>query len=76
MEFQVPCPGVENGEHADGAADIAGVAGEIKDRPGHAGHQQAVADDLIGAHDPAQFLGHGDGDVEMVGGQHLGFACF
>ena len=35
-------------------------------------HQQAVAVALVGAQRRAQLLGHGDGDVEVRGRQHLG----
>jgi hypothetical protein len=59
-------PGVQHGQYADGAADPAWIAAQIDDRLGGGLHQRAVAVDLMPAQGGAQFLGHGDGDVEMV----------
>ena len=58
-------PGVQHGEHADGAADPARIAGQRDDRLGGGLHQRAVAVDLMPAQRGPQFLGHGDGDVEI-----------
>ena len=58
-------PGVQYGEHANGAADPARIAGQHDDRLGGGLHQRAVAVDLMPAQRGPQFLGHGDGDVEI-----------
>jgi hypothetical protein len=58
-------PGMQHGEHADGAADPAWIAGQHDDRRGGGLHQRAVAVDLMPAQRGPQFLGHGDGDVEI-----------
>jgi hypothetical protein len=65
---------VQDGEHADGRADISSVSGEFDDGVGGGLHQQGVAVALVGAKRVAQFLGHGDGDVEIARRQHLGLA--
>ena len=64
-------PGVQDGEHADGAADVARIAGQFDDGLGGGLHQQGVAVTLVGAQRVPQFLGHGDGDVEIGDRQHL-----
>ena len=68
-------PGVQHGEHADGAPtgqarglkahDPARIAGQHDDRLGGGLDQRAVAVDLMPAQRGPQFLGHGDGDVEI-----------
>src|SRR3977135_467595 len=58
-------PGVQYGEHANGAADPARIAGQHDDRLGGGLHQRAVAVGLMPAQRGPQFLGHGDGDVEI-----------
>ena len=42
-------PGVENSQHADGAADEAAVVGKLDDGVGRSLHQQGVAITLVGA---------------------------
>ena len=69
-------PGVQDGEHADGGADEAGVAGQLDDGLGRCLHQQGVAVTLVGAQQRSQLLRHRDGDVEIIGRQHLGLAGF
>src|SRR4051794_27979804 len=49
VEDQLLGPGVQNGEHADGTAHVARVAGEFDDRGGAGLHQQGIAVALIGA---------------------------
>ena len=72
VEGQLLGPGVQDGEHADGAADVARVAGEFDDRLGGGLHQDGVAVALVGAQHLAEVFGHGDGDVEVAAGQHFG----
>jgi hypothetical protein len=67
-------PGVQDGEHADGTADMAPIAGELDDGLGRDLHQHGVAVALVGAQHVPQFLGHSDGDVEIRDWQHLGAA--
>jgi hypothetical protein len=59
VEDELLCPGVQDGEHADGAADVARVAGEFDDRLGRGLHQQGVTVPLIGVQHLAQLLGYG-----------------
>ena len=58
-------PGMQYGEDADGAADPARIAGQHDDRRGGGLDQRAVAVDLMPAQRGPQFLGHGDGNVEI-----------
>ena len=55
VQVQLLCPGVQHGEHADGAADVTRIAGEFDDRRGAGLHQHAIAVALIGAQHLAQF---------------------
>ena len=49
MEGQLLCPGMQHGEHSDGAADVTRIAGEFDDRRGAGLHQHGIAVALIGA---------------------------
>src|SRR6516165_2171745 len=49
-------PGMEDGEHAGGAANVALIAGEFDDRLGGSLHQQRIPVALVGVHQRAQFL--------------------
>src|SRR5258705_5438585 len=75
MVEQLLGPGVENGEHADGAPDEAAIAGELNDRFGDGLEQHTVAVTLVCAQRLAELLGHGDDDVKVGGWQHLGAAA-
>jgi hypothetical protein len=61
---------VEDSQHA-GAADEAAVVGKLDDGVGRSLHQQGIAVTLVGAQ-RSQLLRHRDGDVEVIGRQHLG----
>jgi hypothetical protein len=76
MEVQLLGPGVQHGEHPDGAADVTRVARQFGDRGGAGLHQHAIAVALIGAQHLAQFGRHGDGDVEVRDWQHLCLPMF
>jgi len=69
-------PGVEDSQHADGAANEAAVAGELDDGVGGSLHQQGVAVTLVGSQQRSQLFRHRDGDVEIIGRQHFGLAGF
>jgi hypothetical protein len=72
VEVKLLGPGVQDGQHADRAANMAGVAGQLDDRLARRRHQRAIAVALMTAQGGAQLLGHGDGDVEVGARQHLG----
>jgi hypothetical protein len=74
MEEELLGPGVQNGEYADRAADMARIAGKLDDRLGRGLHQHGVTVTLVGAQHLTQFFGDGDGDVEIAARQHLGAA--
>jgi hypothetical protein len=65
MQVQLLGPGVQHGEHADGAADVPRIAGQFDDRSGTGLHQHAIAVTLVGAQHLAQFGRHSDSDVEV-----------
>src|SRR5215472_16343284 len=65
---------MQHGQHANRAPDKAPVAGELDDRLGGGGDQHAIAVTLVRTQCRAQFLGYGDDDVEVGGGQHLAAA--
>jgi hypothetical protein len=65
---------MEDGQHAWGAAEEAGVAGNIDDRVRRSLHEQGIAVPLVGAQDLAELLGHGDGHVKVGAREHLELA--
>src|SRR5262249_3390001 len=71
MEDQSLRPGVQHSQYPDRAADPARIAAEIDDRRGGGLHQGAIAIDLMTAPGGPQFLGNGDGDVEIANREHL-----
>jgi hypothetical protein len=76
VQVQLLSPGVQYGEHGDGAADITGITGEFDDRRGTGLHQHGISVALMSTQHLAQFGGHGDGDVEIRHRQHLRPAAF
>jgi len=76
MVKKLLCPGVQHGEHTDGAANEAWITGDVDDRLGRGLHQQGITVTLVGAQNGAQFLGHGDGDMEVMAGNDLRLASF
>ena len=74
MVMELLGPSMENSQHAWGAADEAGVAGNIDDGMGCGLHQQGISVLLVGAQDPAELLGHGDGHMKVGAREHLELA--
>jgi hypothetical protein len=62
------CPGMEDGQHADGGADVSWITGDLDDGLSDGLHQKGVAVALVGTQHIPQFLGHRDGDVEIAAG--------
>ena len=50
-------------------ADVFRIGGKRPDRAGGSFEERAVAHALVGTQEGAQFLGHGEGQHEVVGGQ-------
>src|SRR5262249_18618771 len=67
-------PGMENSQYSWGAADEAGVAGNIDDGMRCGLHQEGIAVLLVGAQNVAELLRDCDGDVKVGTGQHLELA--
>jgi len=67
-------PGMQDGEHADGGADVSWIAGDLDNGIGGSLHQKGIAVALVGAQRVAEFFGHRDGDVEIVARQHFELA--
>jgi hypothetical protein len=76
MQVQLLGPGVQHGEHADGAADVPRIAGQFDDRSGTGLHQHAIAVTLVGAQHLAQFGRHSDSDVEVRNWQQFRLSVF
>lgn len=74
MEDHPLRPGVQHGEHAGRAAEPSRIACQIDDGASGELDQCAIAGLLMAPQGLAQFLGHGDGDVEVRHRQHLGAA--
>jgi hypothetical protein len=58
-------------EHADGGADVTWITGNLDDGLSRGLHQHGVAVALVGTQHIPEFLGHRDGDVEIIARQHL-----
>jgi len=69
-------PAMENREHAGRAAEPARITAKVDDRLGGRIHQRAIAQALPSADDGVEFLGQGDGDMEIRDRQHLGLTLF
>ena len=67
-------PGMQNGHHANGGADVLWITGDLDDGVGGGFHQEGVAVALVGAQYVSEFLGHRDSDVEIAARQHLELA--
>ena len=76
VQVQLLGPGVQHGEHGDGATNVTRIAGEFDDRSGAGLHQHAIAVALIGPQHRAQFGRHGDGDMEVRHRQQLRLTAF
>src|SRR5208282_3294591 len=76
VEGQLLCPGMQHGEHGDGAADVTWIAGEVDDRGGGGLHQHGVAVALMSAQHLTQFSRNSNGDVEIRHRQHLRLTAF
>ena len=69
-------PGVEDGEEADLGAEVARVGGYGAQRLGDSPEQQAVDDGLVLSGDLGDRRGHGEDDVEVLGGKQVRAAPF
>ena len=67
-------PGVQHRHHADGAADVAPITGQLDDGLRGRLHQRGVAVALVGAQRLAQLRRHGHCDVEIGARQQLRLA--
>ena len=75
MVDELLCPGVQHRHHADGAADVAPIAGQLDNGLCGCFHERGVAVALVGAQHLAQFRRHGNRDMEVGARQQLGLAC-
>ena len=64
-------PGVQDGEEADLGAEVAGVGGDRAQRLGDGAEEQSVDDGLVLRGDLGDSRGHGEDDVEILGGQQV-----
>ena len=69
-------PGVEDGEEADLGAEVARVGGDRAERVGDGPEEQTVDDGLVLRGDLGDGRGHGEDDVEVLGGQQVRAAPF
>ena len=69
-------PGVQHGEEADLGAEVARVGGDGAQRLGDGSEEQAVDDGLVLRGDLGDGRGHGEDDVEVLGGQQVRAAPF
>ena len=69
-------PGVEDGEEADLGAEVPGVGGDGAERLGDGAEEETVDDGLVLGGDLGDRRGHGENDVEVLGGQQVRPAPF
>ena len=69
-------PGVQHGEEADLRAEVAGVGSDRAERIGDGAEEQTVDDGLGLGGDLGDGRGHGEDDVEVLGGQQVRAAPF
>ena len=61
-------PGVQDGEEADLGAEVAGVGSDRAERLGDGAEEQTVDDGLVLGGDLGDRRGHGEDDMEVLGG--------
>ena len=69
-------PGVKDGEEADLGAEMARVGRDRTERVGDGAEEQTVDDGLVLGGDLGDGRGHGEDDVEVLGGQQVCAAPF
>ena len=69
-------PGVKDGEEADLGAEVARVGGYRAERLGDGPEEETVDDGLVLGGDFGDRRGHGEDDVEVLGGQQVRPAPF
>ena len=69
-------PGVQYGEEADLGAEVAGVGGYGAQCVGDGPEEQTVDDGLVLGGDLGDRRGHGEDDVEVLGGQQVRATLF
>ena len=56
---------MEHAQQAEPGTEAFGIAGQILHRPGAGTEEQVQRELLVGADEPAQLFGHGEGDQEV-----------
>ena len=69
-------PGVQNGEEADLGTEVAVVRGYGAERLGDGSEEETVDDGLVLGGDLGDRRGHGEDDVEVLGGKQVLAAPF
>jgi hypothetical protein len=72
MEGQVTAPGLEDADHAGEAAEVFRVASEEEKGVSGGAEEGGVDVFLMGASEGTAFVGEGEGDEEVVGGEEEG----
>ena len=62
-------PGVQDGEEADLGAEVVRLGSDHAERLGGGAEEQTVDDGLVLGGDLGDHRGHGEDDVEVLGGQ-------
>jgi hypothetical protein len=69
MKDQGAAPGVEHAQHPELGAEASGIGGQVVQGLGTGGEEQIQEELQMGADQPAQFIGHGEGGEEIRRGQ-------
>src|ERR1019366_8563366 len=74
MQEQVLSPGVQDADHADLSAQVFAIDGDLEQSLSAGGEQQVVEQTRILQGQHVEFVGHGEHDMEVTGGQQFAFA--
>src|ERR1700687_4863207 len=74
MQKQVLSPRVQDADHADLGAQVFAIDGDLQQGLRAGGEQQVVEQPRVFQGQHVEFVGHGEHDMEVAGGQEFAFA--
>src|SRR5665213_873892 len=75
MMLEPLVPGVEHAEESDLRAEVAGIAGDLKQGRGTGLKEQVVDHALVLEREGSEFARQSEDEMHVAGGQELAFAC-
>src|SRR5271169_975422 len=74
MQEQVLSPGVQDADHADLSAQVFAIDSDLEQSLSAGGEQQVVEQTRVFQGQHVEFVGHGEHDMEITGGQEFSLA--